>query len=211
MFFKLFSPYGPGNDYTLQPGDFETVFNLDVAPVPHANNAHRKQHAQIDASANGAESKGTASLRVVVPICFEDAVARVSRRMCYDDSGKRTDIMFNLTNDGWFHDPSSGEPSDEGVQHVQMAAFRCIENRVPVARSVNTGVSGFIDSVGRVGPVVVNDGKSQLVAGARATLLRTDPRQTLYGAWGQWPVGLMALLTGALGVIAVITRRKGRN
>jgi apolipoprotein N-acyltransferase len=31
-----------------------------------------------------------------------------------------------------------------------MAVFRAVENRVPVARAANTGVSGFIDAKGNI-------------------------------------------------------------
>ena len=55
--------------------------------------------------------------------------------------GKRADFLVNLTNDGWFK-------ANENAQHLQAAIFRSIENRVWTARSVNTGISGFIDSNG---------------------------------------------------------------
>src|SRR5258706_14052027 len=58
------------------------------------------------------------------------------------DGRKRANFIVNITNDGWF-------VFNEMPQHLQAASFRCIENRVPTARSVNTGVSGFIDSLGR--------------------------------------------------------------
>lgn len=81
--------------------------------------------------------------RFVTPICFEDVDSELVARMFDGGSGqKRADFMVNLTNDGWFATPQM-------QQHFQISSFRCIENRVPEARSVNTGISGFVDSVGR--------------------------------------------------------------
>ena len=83
--------------------------------------------------------------RVVTPICFEDIDADLCAQMCRPDAGdprKRADVLVNVTNDGWF-------AANENAQHFQAAVFRSIENRVPTARAVNTGISGFIDPVGR--------------------------------------------------------------
>ena len=55
---------------------------------------------------------------------------------------KRADFLVNVTNDGWFM-------ANENSQHLQAAVFRSIENRAPTARSVNTGISGFVDPLGR--------------------------------------------------------------
>lgn len=82
--------------------------------------------------------------RFVTPICFEDVDSElVARMFAGPGHTKRADFIVNLTNDGWFATPQM-------QQHFQLSIFRCIENRVPTARSVNTGVSGFIDSVGWV-------------------------------------------------------------
>jgi len=51
--------------------------------------------------------------------------------------------MLNISNDGWF-----GHGTQQ-AQHLVNCAFRAIENRVGVARAVNTGISGFIDPDGR--------------------------------------------------------------
>lgn len=81
--------------------------------------------------------------RFVTPICFEDIDARICAAMFRPTGGegKRAEFLVNLTNDGWFK-------ANENAQHFQAAIFRSIENRAWMARCVNTGISGFIDSVG---------------------------------------------------------------
>lgn len=86
--------------------------------------------------------------RFVTPICFEDVDSElVASMFAGPNHTKRADFIVNLTNDGWFATPQM-------QQHLQLSVFRCIENRVPTARSVNTGISGFIDSVGQVHDVL---------------------------------------------------------
>ncbi len=155
LFLKYLSPYGPGNDYSLTPGDRRVVFT-----VPRDSD----------------------SIRVTAPICFEDAFARSCLALCYDRSGKRSDIMLNLTNDGWY------PGTDQGLQHVQMAAIRSVENRVPMARSVNTGVSCFIDSNGRIVSIVEKEGRVQEVDGLAVHTMAIDSRSTLFGKVGTGPV-----------------------
>jgi apolipoprotein N-acyltransferase len=88
-------------------------------------------------------SAGGKDFRFVTPICFEDIDARICSAMFRPeaDGQKRADFLVNLTNDGWFK-------GTENADHLQAAIFRSIENRVWTARSVNTGISGFIDSIG---------------------------------------------------------------
>ncbi|MFN3166294.1 MAG: apolipoprotein N-acyltransferase [Phycisphaeraceae bacterium] len=169
IFQKYISPYGEDHDYTVQPGEGVVIFEVDAA--------------------DGGGSPGPTPVRFAAPICYEDAIAGQCRKMVYASDGtKRADLLVNLTNDGWY------AGSHQGYQHVQIAALRCIENRVPMARSVNTGVSGLIDSAGRVGPLVSVAGEHQLVAGHVNAVAVLDERATFYGRVREgFSVGLCAV------------------
>ena len=114
--------------------------------------------------------------RFVAPICFEDMdgvlLARMFRAPQATPAGKRADFIVNLTNDGWFR-------FNEMAQHLQMAVFRSIENRAPTARSVNTGISGFIDSAGRTSGLIPVGQE-----GASVQTLVLDDRLTFYTRCG---------------------------
>jgi apolipoprotein N-acyltransferase len=83
-------------------------------------------------------------------ICFEDVFPHGVR----EHVSESTDLLVNLTNDGWF-----GEGSAQW-QHVANAVFRAIENRRPLVRACNNGVTCWIDAEGRVREVLL-DGRDQ--------------------------------------------------
>ena len=75
-----------------------------------------------------------------VQICFEIIFPGLSRSLAKNGAG----MLVNLTNDAWFGRTSAA------YQHFSMAVFRAVENRRSLVRCANTGISGFIDPVGRV-------------------------------------------------------------
>jgi apolipoprotein N-acyltransferase len=174
--FMMLSPYD--QDYTLTPGDATA---LTVFPLPG------------DKSVASAPSP----VRFVTPICFEDLDAPLVACMFRPEAGsaaKRADFIVNITNDGWF---KAGEPA----QHLQAARFRSIENRVPTARSVNTGISAFVDSYGRL--------LGQIPKGQEGTLaqaIRLDRRLTWYTCYGN--LFVLACIVATVLLIAAAWARK---
>lgn len=189
-FLKHLSPYD--YDYTVEPGEGVKIFEIDEVTVferPDLSDVVGPTHP----------------LRFATPICYEAAIATQCRKMVYGNDGiKRTDLLVNLTNDAWY------VSSHQRYQHLQMSVMRCIENRVPMARSVNTGVSGMIDSAGRIGPVVTVGGSNQEVDGYVNAAVALDPRVSVYGRVreGAWVGICAAALLLLIGVIVPSTAKR---
>ena len=75
-----------------------------------------------------------------VAICYESAFGEYVGQFCK----KGADLLFVITNDGWWGDTPGYR------QHFEFSKLRAIENRRCVARSANTGRSGFINQRGDV-------------------------------------------------------------
>jgi apolipoprotein N-acyltransferase len=184
IFMKYFSPYP--FDFSVRPGRDVVTFE-----VLCGHDYYR------------AAKLAPTYARVATPICFEDAVPRAVRHLVYDESGKkRVDVLVNLTNDGWYPGTS------QNLQHFQIAAMRCIENRTPMARAVNTGPSGFIDSCGRVTKMINVNGLRQQVQGTVTESLTIDKRETVYGTVGYPPMVIMAVMTGVLTLWCLVKRER---
>jgi apolipoprotein N-acyltransferase len=123
-------------------------------------------------------------------ICYEIIFPGLVRKF-YRDGG---DFMVTITNDAWF-----GRTAGP-YQHWSMAVFRAVENRKPVIRAANTGISGFIDSRGRV--------LSKTLLFERTVLmerLKTDPTRSVYSRYGD--LFVYVLMVGAMLVLVSPKRR----
>ncbi|MHC4324936.1 MAG: apolipoprotein N-acyltransferase [Planctomycetota bacterium] len=101
----------------------------------------------------GAEDGRAQAYKFGVMICYEGTVPAISRRFALDEHGnKKINWLVNISNDGWFVQFRDEQvlPSAELAQHAAVCAFRAVENRLAILRSVNTGISCLIDSAGRI-------------------------------------------------------------
>ena len=130
-----------------------------------------------------APSRDGKSYRFGIPICYEDVMPYASREFASGGAeSKRVDFLLNISNDGWF---------GRGVQqpqHLAICVFRAVENRVGIARAVNTGISGFIQPTGRIHDVVQSDPASPWPGncGYAVANVGVDTRYTLYSRYGDW-------------------------
>ena len=162
-----FTPYD--YDYTLDAGDEYTVFEMT-------------------------DKRGRA-YKFGVMICYEDAVPAIARRFATDKKGaKKLDWLVNISNDGWFVRFANGKvsPSTELGQHAAICVFRAVENRLAVVRSVNTGISCLIDTLGHIrngytaGTLPHQAMARTGVAGWFADRVPIDKRSTFFSRGGQW-------------------------
>jgi apolipoprotein N-acyltransferase len=147
-------------------------------------------------------------VRFQAPICYEDAMPYRVREMVRSDDparAKAVDFLVNISNDGWFNG------SVELDQHLALCVFRAVENRVPIVRSVNTGISAIIDPEGRIEEVVQKDGRRRYIAGEIVGRLTLDDRAAPYTRIGD-AFALACLAAAlALAVATIVVRCRAKR
>ena len=88
-------------------------------------------------------------------VCYESIFPALAR----DYRRRGTELLVNMTNDAWF-----GRTLGP-YQHHAHAVLRAVETRTPVVRAANTGISGYIDPLGRV------QGRTPIFVATTATYL----------------------------------------
>ncbi|PYE53035.1 apolipoprotein N-acyltransferase [Deinococcus yavapaiensis] len=122
-------------------------------------------------------------------ICYESVFGALTAKLAREGA----EVLVNVSNDGWFN--------PLGVaQHFAMGRVRAIETRRYVLRSVNLGVAGVVDPLGRPGTTF--DGPSSGVVHARFDFLSAE---TPYTRFGDLPV---VLLSAALALATLFLARR---
>jgi apolipoprotein N-acyltransferase len=80
------------------------------------------------------------NLALGVLICYEAIFADLTQERV----AQGANLLVNISNDAWFGATSAPH------QHLQLTALRAIEQGRYIVRSTNTGLSAFIDPLGRV-------------------------------------------------------------
>ncbi|PYK46868.1 MAG: hypothetical protein DME46_00885 [Verrucomicrobia bacterium] len=108
------------------------------------------------------------------------------------------DFFANVTNDGWFLRSAGSR------QHLANAVFRCVENRRPMVRAANTGVTCFVNEFGRVTQILRDDQGSIFEEGTLIgdVNIAADPTLTFYAQHGE----LFAELCAAFALAILLIR-----
>jgi apolipoprotein N-acyltransferase len=218
---KRFLPKGYNPDYSLEHGKDYTIFEMN----PREVSSLKSQVSSGEAPLQTSDFKLRTPYHFGVIICYEDTIPYVGRNFALDDQGrKRIDWLVNISNDGWFvrfaRSPERVIPSTELPQHTAICVFRAVENRLPILRSVNTGISCLIESTGRIRDSYLagSDGfptKAMARTGLTGWFLDKmpiDTRVTFYSRHGEWfargcAAMFLASLVWALGERIVQRRR----
>lgn len=147
---------------------------------------------------------GDLGVAASVLICYEDVFPQLGR------SGTKTgaDFLLNLTNNGWF-----GEGAAQR-QHAITALLRAIENRRPLVRCTNNGLTCWVDEYGRIREVFRDASGSVYGEGLMriALPLRQAPMEvTFYTRHGDVFGWICVAITGVLVALQIIRNRKWRR
>jgi apolipoprotein N-acyltransferase len=151
-------------------------------------------HRLVPAAGDFASGDKVTPLRIPgtpagVLICYEVIFPELAR----EQVGMGSRVLLNLTNDAWFGRTSAPH------QHLAMSVFRAVENRRPLVRAANTGISAFVSPIGEIVQ------KSELFTEALLTreVALGEPTLSFYTRYGDLPAAAL-LLAGLIKMICAL-------
>jgi apolipoprotein N-acyltransferase len=132
--------------------------------------------------------------RLAVLICFEVIFPDLVRHFVRHGA----QFLVNITNDAWFgYSPAS-------YQHLSMVVFRAVENRLPIVRAANTGISAIIEPTGRV----VQQTNLFVRTWIKGGIIPAEGAPTLYTRWGDLFAYGCWLVTAVMLTCGIMRRRQ---
>ena len=129
--------------------------------------------------------------RFGVIVCYESAFEDLPRK--YRAEG--ANFLVNITNDAWFGRTSAPR------QHASHLVLRAIETRMGIARAANSGISQFVDPMGRTYLDTKLDERT-FIAG----VIRTTDVIPIYVRLGDW-VGTLVVVATIAGIAWLLKLR----
>jgi apolipoprotein N-acyltransferase len=124
--------------------------------------------------------------RLATFICYESVFPNFVRKFAAGGA----EVLFNLSNDGWFGKSAARR------QHLEIVRMRAAENRRWILRATNDGITATIDSAGRL------RGSLPLYTEATSyTGFSYTAEKTFYTRFGDWFPALCATLA-LVGLVA---------
>lgn len=133
--------------------------------------------------------------KVGVAICYES----VYGQYCAEYVQKGAQSLFIITNDGWWGNTAGHR------NHFAFARLRAIELRRSIARSANTGISGFIN---QRGDVISKTKWDERVS--QTGVINLNDKLTFYARFGDM-TGRLAVYAALLGVLYYIAYRRRKK
>jgi apolipoprotein N-acyltransferase len=127
-------------------------------------------------------------------ICYEAIFPALVRRFTLAGA----QVLVNITNDAWYEDTAMPR------QHLMQAAMRAVENRRPLLRCANTGISAIVEPTGRI-VSASRLGEKTILEGS----VRPADQNTLYAGTGDVFAILCVILTASSMAAALIPRSPG--
>ncbi len=125
------------------------------------------------------------------PICFEDTFGYIARR--FVNNGAQA--LVNLSNDAWSRSLACQ------YQHVSMAVFRSVENRIPSVRSTASGQTCIIDPNGRITAMLEPFTEDYLVG---TFPIVDNTNKTLYTRFGDYLGVFFVIAAGLVYAVALV-------
>jgi apolipoprotein N-acyltransferase len=143
-------------------------------------------------------------VKVAPLICFEDTIGELTRRFVLPREGNLgANLLVDITNDGWFLHSAGSH------QHLANAILRCVENRRPMVRAANTGVTCFVNEFGRITQKLQDDTGSTFTEGVLTGEVKvpTEHELTFYTRHGELFARLCAVVTAIAIIVKSILRK----